>query len=126
MTENEVLREISRSLGRVEEGVLRLRQDFTEEKQTAAASRKAVYLRQDEFAKDLEKLRDENKISAHITAQVRDEVKAFKAQAMPTLEEYKRLRNMGLGVLAISGLSIAATLAMALDAVKSALRSWLG
>lgn len=127
MTEHDdALRQIMRALGRVEEGVARLRDDFTEEKQTAAVSRKGLYQRQDEFAEGMGKLREENKIGAHVSAQIRDEVKAFKAEAMPTLEEYKRLRNMGLGFLAISGLSIGAAVAMAFEAVKNALRSWLG
>lgn len=137
MTEDtDALRQIMHSLGRVEEGVSRLRQDFTEEKQTAAASRKGVYLRQDEFAEELARLREENKIAAHITAQVREEVKgvsrsleSFKSEAEPPLEEFKRLRNMGLGIvslLALGGLSVGAAIGLGVEAVKNALRSWLG
>lgn len=134
--DDEALREISRSLGRLEEGMSRLRQDFTEEKQTAAVSRKGVYMMHDEFAEKLSELRQEHKIAAHITAQVREEVKgvnrsleAFKSEAEPPLEEFKRLRNMGLGIvslLALGGLSVGAVVALGIETVKSALRSWLG
>jgi hypothetical protein len=137
MTEHDdALRQIMRALGRLEEGVQRLREDFTEEKGTAAASRKGVYIKLDEFNTDLTKLDNKIIVSGNITAQVREEVKgvarsldAFKAEADPPLKDFMRLRNIGYGiggVFLLCGMSAAAIAAYSIEALKNLLRSWLG
>lgn len=106
------------AIGRLQEGVDRLREDFTEEKHSAAASRKLIYERHESVAdeiaqvkRDVEKLGD--KIDAH----------------QPSIDDWKRLKSLGLGVagvLAICGLSLGALLTMGLDAFKAAMRQILG
>ncbi len=113
-----------------------MREDFTEEKRSAASSRKAMHERHDELASDLSNLRLDVGITGQINAQVREEVKALgekvaqhKAEIQPSIEDWRKIKNLGLGItgiLAIGGLSVGAMLTMGLDAVKSLLRQWIG
>lgn len=120
-------------LGRVSEGVERLRQDFGEEKAAAAASRKTIYERQDEMRSDLSNLRSDFDMKAAMQSrELHDLAKSLedhKTAVQPSVEEWKRIKTLGIGItgiLAIGGLSIGAMLSMGLDAFKAAVRSWLG
>ncbi len=120
-------------LGRVQEGVERLRQDFGEEKTQAAASRKALYDRQDEMRSDLSDLKSDIDMAAVVSAQkltdIQKELKEHKAAVLPAVDEWKRIRTLGVGitgVLAIGGLSVGAMLAAGIDTVRAALRHWIG
>lgn len=120
-------------LGRLEAGVDRLRADFGEEKTQAAASRKALYERQDEMRGDLSNLKADIDMAAVISAQklgeLAKELKDHKEAVQPSVDEWKRIRTLGIGitgVLAIGGLSVGAMLSMGLDAFRAAMRSWLG
>jgi hypothetical protein len=120
-------------LGRVQEGVERLRQDFGEEKAQASQSRKLLYERQDEMRGDLSNLKQDIDMTALVTAQklgdLTKELTDHKLAVQPSIDEWKRIRTLGIGitgVLAIGGLSVGAMLSMGLDAFRTALRSWLG
>lgn len=130
------LNEVMLTLGRVLEGVERLRDDFNEEKRSAAVSRKAIYEKHDELTAELSEMRLDVGITGQINAQVREEVKALgekvaqhKAEIQPSIEDWRKIKNLGLGItgiLAIGGLSVGAMLTMGLDAVKALLRQWIG
>lgn len=120
-------------LGRLEAGVERLRQDFSEEKVQASQSRKLLYERQDEMRGDLSNLKQDIDMAAVISAQklgeLAKELKDHKEAVQPSVDEWKRIRTLGIGitgVLAIGGLSVGAMLSMGLDAFRAAMRSWLG
>lgn len=120
-------------MGRMAEGIERLRADFGEEKSQAAASRKALYERQEELRGDLSNLKNDIDMSAVITSQKIDalaaDLKDHKAAVQPSVDEWKRIKTLGIGitgVLALGGLSVGAMLSMGLDAFKAAVRSWLG
>ncbi len=120
-------------LGRVQEGVERLRQDFGEEKAQASESRKVLYERQEEMRGNLSNLKSDIDMAAVVSAQklgeLAKELRDHKDAVQPSIDEWKRIRTLGIGitgVLAIGGLSIGAMLSMGLDAFRAALRSWLG
>lgn len=120
-------------MGRMAEGIERLRVDFGEEKSQAAASRKALYGRQEELRGDLSNLKSDIDMAAVISAQKMDalasELKDHKAAVQPSVEEWKRIKTLGIGitgVLAIGGLSVGAMLAAGIDTVRAALRHWIG
>lgn len=130
------LNDVMLALGRVQEGVDRLREDFDREKISAAQSRKAIYERHEELGDALANLRKDVEISALISAQGREEMKRLAAKVedhreaiQPSIEDWKRIKTLGLGVtgvLAIGGLSVGAMLSMGLEAFKAALRQFLG
>ena len=120
-------------MGRMAEGIERLRVDFSEEKTQAAASRKALYERQDEMRTDLSSLKADIDVAAVIStqklAELSKSLEDHKAAVQPSVEEWKRIKTLGIGitgVLALGGLSVGAMLSMGLDAFKAAVRSWLG
>ncbi|MER9452061.1 DUF1515 family protein [Mesorhizobium sp. M0254] len=120
--------EISLMLGQVLEGVKQLRADFQEEKQNAHESRATVHRRLDEHAEEIGKLRTDVAVHGQVEAQVRNEVKSLKEAVNPSLEDWKRMKALGIGIaglLALGGLSFGAMLMWAGDAAATAVRHWL-
>ena len=116
------LNDVMLALGRVQEGVDRLRDDFTEEKQSASISRKSIYERHDELSHEFARLKSD-------LLAIGLKVDQHKADIQPSIEDWRRIKNLGLGVtgiLALGGLSVGAMLSMGMDAFKAALRHWLG
>lgn len=116
------LNDVMLALGRVQEGVDRLRDDFTEEKQSASVSRKSIYERHDDLSHELARLKSDVQIIGQKVERHKDEIKS-------AIEDWQRIKTLGVGItgiLAIGGLSIGATLAMGVDAFKAAMRHWLG
>lgn len=120
-------------LGRLEAGIERLRQDFSEEKAQSAQSRKMIYDRQDDMRNDLSTLKTDIDIAAVIStqklAELTKSLEEHKTAVQPSVEEWKRIKTLGIGitgVLAIGGLTVGAALAAGLDAVKTTIRAWLG
>lgn len=123
-------------LGRIQEGQDRLREDFDAEKRSAAESRRILYQKTDELSKEMSSIQNDLAIAGLTSAQVREEVKALgetvtqhKAMIQPSIEDWKKLKALGLGIsgiLAVGGLSVGALLAMGVDAVKAAVKSWAG
>ncbi len=120
-------------LGRVSEGVDRLRQDFGDEKAQAAQNRKTLFDRQDEMRNDLSSLRSDFDMAAVVQAKdmraLSRSLEDHKLAVQPSVEEWKRIKTLGVGitgVLALGGLSVGAMMATGLDALRNAVRSWLG
>ena len=116
------LNDVMLALGRVQEGVDRLREDFTEEKASAAISRKSIYERHDDLSQELIRLKAD-------VQGIGQKVDLHKSEIQPSLEDWRRIKNLGLGVtgvLALGGLSVGAMLSMGMDAFKAAVRHWLG
>ena len=124
------------ALGRLQASLDHMQRDFAEEKRSATESRRALYERHDDLQEQIGGLKMDLQISGQITAQVREEVKTVsekvdqhKAEIQPSVEDWKKIKTLGLGVtgvLAIGGLSVGAFLSMGWDALKAAMRSWLG
>lgn len=121
------------AMGRLQEGVDRLTKDFGDEKTSAAASRKAIYERQEEFSHGLTDLKNDVDMAAVLSTQklgeltrVFDEHKAF---VQPSIDDWRRIKAMGLGItgiLAIGGLSVGALLMAGIDTFRAAMRQIFG
>lgn len=136
------LEEIAQSLARLEEGQKHqtqaakdLREDFRDEKRAAHESRAAIHHRLDRQQSDLSHLEETVAISGHIDAQIRGELQALKEtvdrnheQVAPALEEWKRMKTIGVGIsglIALAGLTIGGLVAWAGDAAVTTIRAWL-
>lgn len=129
------LEDVMLALGRVQEGVDRLREDFQNEKNMAHESRAVIHRRLDEQAKDIAGLQTNVAITGQIDAQVREEIKSLSAKVdanhaaiTPSVEEWKRIRNIGIGItglIAIGGLSVGAVLTWASETAVTTIRHWL-
>lgn len=117
--------EIMRALGRLEEGVSRLRLDFTEEKEHSAESRGRVHTK-------LEKIEEDVAIVGKVAAQARDmseaNSKTITVDVLPVTEDVKRMRQIGLGIIGVIGLAgtaLGISLATVGDQIVATLRHWL-
>ncbi|TBY41578.1 DUF1515 domain-containing protein [Rhizobium leguminosarum] len=127
--------DIMRALGRVEEGVRRIREDFQEEKDNAHDSRAVIHKRLDEQAKQIAHLDTTVAISGGVDATLREEIKGLKETVaknqeavQPALEEWKHMKRLGVGIsglIALAGLTIGGLLSWAGDAAVTAIRHWL-
>jgi ferritin-like protein len=132
MTSND---DILLMLGRVEEGVKRIREDFQEEKQSAHESRAVIHRRLDEQRQQIHLLDKVVEISSGVDATLREEIKSIKETVeknheavAPTLEEWKKMKTLGYGIsglIAFAGLTIGAVVTWMSDGAVSALRHWL-
>ena len=115
--------------------VRQLREDYAEDQKAARESRAAQHRRLDEVMLRLGQMETTAALAGEVDAQVRtelDELKALvdaNAQAIaPTVDEWKRIRALGLGIvalLAVGGVSVGAFLAYAGEAAVNAVRAWL-
>lgn len=129
------LEDVMLALGRVQEGVDRLREDFQNEKNMAHESRAVIHRRLDEQAAEIGSLKTNVAVAGMVEAQVRDEIKALgvrvdtnHAAITPSVEEWKRIRNIGIGItglIAIGGLSVGAVLTWASETAVTTIRHWL-
>ncbi|RVD44655.1 DUF1515 domain-containing protein [Mesorhizobium sp. M4A.F.Ca.ET.020.02.1.1] len=122
------LDDIFLALGELKGGVDALRRDFQEEKSMAHESRATIHRRLDQQAEEISKVRTDVAVDGEITAQVRNEVKSLKEAVNPSLEEWKRMKMLGIGIaglLALGGLSVGAALMWASDTAATAIRHWL-
>jgi predicted PP-loop superfamily ATPase len=127
--------DILHALGRVEEGVKRIREDFQEEKQNARESRAVIHARLDSQAKQIGHLDTTVAISGGVDAQIREKIKALKetvdrnhAATQPALEEWKRLKTLGYGIsglIAVAGLTVGSIVAYMSDGAIAWVRHWL-
>ncbi len=123
--DGDVLHKILYSLGQLQTGVENLRSDFKDEKQSAALSRASVHARLDEQVRDLSEIKLD---FTALKGDVEDVVRWQKSDGKPTVEEWKRMKLLGTGVVglvAISGLSLGATLAWFSDWAIGTVRHWL-
>ena len=117
--------EIMRSLGRLEEGVRQLRNDFDAEKVHTRESRGRTHEKLDHLEATIV-------IAGQVSAQTRDRMeiveKALKDDVQPTVAEFKRMKLVGTGVMvtvALAAGALGVSLATIGEQVITALRSWL-
>lgn len=130
------LNDVMLMLGRLQNSVENLREDFAEEKHDAAISRANVHRRLDDQADDIGKVREDILITAQVAAQAREETKALhgtlnshRSEVDPAIEDWKRMKTLGVGLvglLALGGLSVGAFLTWAGETAADAVRRWLG
>jgi hypothetical protein len=129
------MHEIMRSLGRLEEGVERIRDDFQEEKESAHESRAVIHKRLDEHARQMAKTDETIAIAGHVDAQLRDQIKNLNEtveknhkEVAPSLSEWRRIKILGTGfggILLLLGISVGAIVTWASDTASSMVRQWL-
>ena len=117
------------------EMVKQLRADYARDQEAAQQSRAALHRRVDEVIDRIGRMETTAALAGEVDAQVRTELDELKAlvdgnsrSIAPTIEEWKRIRMLGLGIvglLAIGGVSVGAFLAMMGDAAVNAVRAWL-
>lgn len=122
-------------LGRVEEGLDRIREDFQEEKESAHESRAVIHKRLDEQGRQIAKTEETIAIAGLVDSQIRDEVKALKKtvadnheEVQPALAEWRRIKLLGAGVgglLVLFGISIGSLIVWASDTASAIVRHWL-
>ena len=127
--------DILRALGRVEEGVRRLQEDFRDEKQAAHESRAAIHARLDEQVDRINRLDTTVAISGQVDAQIRGEIRDLKETVdnnheavQPAVEDWRRVKMLGAGIsmlmLAV-GVTAGTVYTVAYDWFSGLLRHWL-
>ncbi|PIO96304.1 DUF1515 family protein [Pleomorphomonas carboxyditropha] len=117
--------EILVKLGELGASVEHLLRDFGDEKIAARDNRAAMHRRLDEQARELSALKTELTLSRQV---VEDLAKTQADTVLPAVGEWRDMKTTGLrivGVLAIGGISLGATMAWFSDQAVSLLRHWL-
>ena len=112
-------------LGEVSASVQHLLRDFGDEKTAARDNRAAMHRRLDEQARELSALKAELTLSRRA---VEDMARTQSETVLPAVGEWRDMKTTGLrivGVLAIGGVSVGASLAWFSDQAVSLLRHWL-
>ncbi|MBY3476085.1 DUF1515 domain-containing protein [Rhizobium laguerreae] len=139
MTSNDdILRALGRVEGRltgIEDSVSHLREEVSDEKDSAHESRAVIHRRLDEQARQIHLLDMTVTVSSNVDGQIREEIKTLKdtveknhEAVAPTLEEWKKMKTLGYGIsglIAFAGLTIGGMIAYASDGAVAALRHWL-
>lgn len=112
-----------------------LRADLARDQTAGRESRAVLHQRVDEVLDRLGKMETSIAIAGEIDAQVRHELDELRKQVVenaaaiaPTVDEWKRIRAIGLGLvglLAIGGVSLGAAAAWAGEAIVNAVRAVL-
>lgn len=112
-----------------------LRATVAQGHEKSSDSRSKIHERIDEVSNRLGKIEGDIGILGQVDGQVRGEVQALAAQVakhqqdnQPTIDEWRRIRAVGIGLvglLALGGVSIGAALAWAGESVVHAVRQWL-
>ncbi|SCM79785.1 conserved hypothetical protein [uncultured Pleomorphomonas sp.] len=117
--------EILVKLGELGASVEHLLRDFGDEKIAARDNRAAMHRRLDEQARELSALKTELTLSRQV---VEGLAKTQSETVLPAVGEWRDMKTTGLrivGVLAIGGISLGATMAWFSDQAVSLLRHWL-
>ena len=112
-------------LGELSASVQHLLRDYGDEKIAARDNRAAMHRRLDEQARELSALKAELTLSRRA---VEDMARTQSETVLPAVGEWRDMKTTGLrfvGVLAIGGVSVGATLAWFSDQAVSLLRHWL-
>lgn len=123
-------------LGKISEGLARIREDFTDERKSAAGSRKQIHARLDSQAQEIAMLKSSIELSAQISEQTRERIERLsvdldehKESVGPSVEEWQRMKKLGVGIaglLAIGGLSVGAMLVWFSETSAKLIKHWLG
>ncbi|TBG68067.1 DUF1515 domain-containing protein [Rhizobium leguminosarum] len=135
---DDILRALGRVEGRltgIEDSVSHLREEVSDEKDSAHESRSVIHRRLDEQAKQIHLLDMTITVSSGVDGQIREEIKSVKETVeknheavAPTLEEWKKMKTLGYGIsglIAFAGLTVGGMVAYASDGAVAALRHWL-
>ncbi|PKR87412.1 DUF1515 domain-containing protein [Pleomorphomonas diazotrophica] len=117
--------EVLLRLGELSASVQHLLSDFGDEKIAARDNRAAVHRRLDEQARELSALKTELTLSRQV---VEDLARTQGETVLPAVADWRDIKATGLrlvGVLAIGGVSLGATLAWFSDQAVALLRHWL-
>jgi len=112
-----------------------LRDDFAAERDASHISRAGLHRRLDEVNERLGRLDTGVALSGQADAQVRSELDRLARQVddnqaaiAPSIEEWQRIRRLGLGIVGLmtaGGLTIGALVQWGGDSAVSAMRAWL-
>ncbi|GGF24200.1 hypothetical protein GCM10011321_14460 [Youhaiella tibetensis] len=112
-----------------------LKDDVAAEREASRQSRGAIRDRVEDVVERLGKLETTMAVAGQVDAQVRDEIDALRASieenraaVQPTVDEWRRIKTIGIGLvglLALGGLSVGAALAWAGEGAVNAVRAWL-
>jgi len=115
--------------------VEQLRDDFRDEREASRKSRAALHERVDGMSEDIGAIRGDIRILGEIDGQVRGEIQTLKetvennqTDIKPTVDEWKRIRAVGIGfagLLALGGVSLGAMAVYAGETLVNAIRHWL-
>lgn len=125
MTEGEMLNSILLKLGQLQAGVDMMRDDFADEKRSAAESRAAVHRRLDDQAKDIGEIRT---CIALVSTKVDDAARHNEEVVKPAVADWKQMKSIGIGfvgLLALGGLSVGGFVVWAGEAAVNSVRHWL-
>lgn len=135
---DDILRALGRVEGRltgIEDSVSHLREEVSDEKDSAHESRTVIHRRLDEQAKQIHLLDMTITVSSGVDGQIREEIKSVKETVeknheavAPTLEEWKKMKTLGYGIsglIAFAGLTIGGIIAYASDGAVAWVRHWL-
>lgn len=124
--------DISRSLGRVEGTLKQLIKAADEDRDSATEWRRSVYHLLQNHADEIGRLRTDVAIAGTISAQARDHAEEIEAridkEIVPDLAEWRKIKNMGLGMFALislGGAIVISAIAYFWDTVAAAIRSGL-
>lgn len=123
------LNDVMRALGRLEGSVTALREEFVQEKQSAAESRRILFQRVDGVSDEVAQVKLDVQANGQEVKALGESIAQHKSKIDPAIEDWSRIKNLGLGVTGVVGLGGASFGAMALmgwDYVKDTLRTWLG
>lgn len=122
------LDEIAYTLGKIQTGVERLREDFAEEKALSKENRAIIHRRLDETVERVAKIEQAVAITASDFEDLKAAFEEHKNDVAPTMQEWKRMKTLGVGfasLLAIGGLSFGSFLVWAGDTAVAFVRHWL-
>lgn len=119
-----ILHEILQSLGRMEEKQDRVRADLDKEQDHARENRAAIHAKLDDLNERMSKAENSITLAAEIDVQVRNELNSIK----PSVEDFVRMRSIGLsvvGIIALGGTAFGASLIWWGEQMVAAIRGFL-
>lgn len=88
-----------------------LRDDFHEEREASRQSRARLHERMDEVAADVGTIKGDIRILGEVDGQIRGELQALKATVeanqaavAPSVEDFKRMKTVGLSIVGLIGI----------------------
>lgn len=117
--------EILVKLGELGASVEHLLRDFADEKAAARDNRAAVHRRLDEQAQGLAEVKTELALSRQVVETL---AKAQAETVLPAVDDWQGMKRTGLtivGLLALGGVSVGATMAWFSDQASMLVRHWL-